>query len=316
MSPFKNQVITELFNIKYPIIQAGMVWVSGAKLAAAAANAGCLGIIGAGSMRPELLEQHLVKAKKLTSNPIAVNIPLLYKYAQEHIEVSLKHGIKIFFISAGSPKKYTSYLKEKGCTVVHVTSSPELAKKCELAGVDAIVAEGFEAGGHNGRDEITTMALIPQVKNAVSIPVIAAGGISCGKSIAASMALGADAVQIGSRFVCTRESSAHENFINAIIESKSGDTMLSMKELVPVRLLKNPFFDKVLKLENQCATKEELAELLGKGRAKKGMLDGDLVEGELEIGQVSALINDCPNVHDLVEQLVSEYREVLTTLCP
>ncbi len=314
MSPFKDKTITELFNIQYPIIQGGMVWVSGAKLAAAVSNTGCLGIIGAGSMRPELLEQHLIKANKLTSKPIAVNIPLLYKYASEQIEISLKHGIKIFFTSAGSPKKYTQYLKDKGCTVVHVTSSPELALKCQEAGVDAVVAEGFEAGGHNGRDEITTLALIPQVKKALTIPVIAAGGIACGRSILAAIALGANGVQMGSRFVCTKESSGHENFINAIIEAKSGDTVLSMKSLVPVRLLKNPFFDEVLKLENRNASKEELAELLGKGRAKLGMLDGDLTDGELEIGQVSALIEDCPTVAQLVIDLIEQYQQAVKEL--
>ncbi len=313
-SPFKNKKITELFGIEYPIIQAGMVWVSGAKLAAASANAGCLGIIGAGSMRPDLLKEHILKAKSLTDKPLAVNIPLLYKYASEHIETALENGIKIFFTSAGSPKKYTSYLKEKGCIVVHVTSSPELAKKCEDAGVDAIVAEGFEAGGHNGRDEITTMSLIPQVVKAVKIPVIAAGGIASGQSILAAMALGADGVQIGSRFACTEESSAHQNFKEAIIKAQSGDTCLSMKEVVPVRLLKNDFYDKVVELEKKCAGKEALVELLGKGRAKLGMLDGNLSEGELEIGQVSALINDIPTVSTLVESLIHEYKSTLSNL--
>ncbi|WP_127716147.1 nitronate monooxygenase family protein [Halobacteriovorax sp. HLS] len=314
ITPFKDKTITDLFNIKYPIIQAGMVYVSGAKLAAAAANAGCLGIIGAGSMRPDVLEQHLIKLKKLTSGSVAVNIPLLYKYSEEHIRISLEHGIKIFFTSAGSPKKYTSYLKERGCIVVHVTSSPELAIKCEQAGVDAIVAEGFEAGGHNGRDEITTMSLIPQVVKAVGIPVIAAGGISSGASIAACIALGAHGVQIGTRFVCTQESSAHKNFQEAIINSKSGDTLLSMKSLVPVRLLKNSFFERVQELESSCASKSELQELLGTGRARKGMLEGDLIEGELEIGQVSALIEDSPTVAELVDRLIIEYKESIKKL--
>lgn len=313
-TPFKDKTITSLFNIKYPIIQAGMVYVSGAKLAAAAANAGCLGIIGAGSMRPEVLEQHLIKVKALTSASVAVNIPLLYKYSEEHIRISLEHGIRIFFISAGNPKKYTSYLKEKGCIVVHVTSSPELAVKCEQAGVDAIVAEGFEAGGHNGRDEITTMSLIPQVAKAVNIPIIAAGGISSGGSIAACFALGAHAVQIGTRFVCTQESSAHKNFQEAIIKAKSGDTLLSMKSLVPVRLLKNSFFEKVQQLEASCASSDELQKLLGTGRARKGMLEGDLTEGELEIGQVSALVEDSPTVADLVERLITEYKESVSKL--
>lgn len=313
-TPFKNDIITKLFDIEYPIIQAGMVWVSGAKLAAAAANAGCLGIIGAGSMRPDLLREQIIKAKGLTSKPLAVNIPLLYKYASQHIETALENGIRIFFTSAGSPKKYTSYLKEKGCIVVHVTSSPELAIKCEAAGVDAIVAEGFEAGGHNGRDEITTMSLIPQVVKAVSIPVIAAGGIASGQSILAAMALGADGVQIGSRFACTVESSAHQNFKEAIVKAKSGDTCLSMKEVVPVRLLKNDFYQQVVELEKKCAGKDALIELLGKGRAKLGMLDGNLTEGELEIGQVSALIDDIPTVNILVKELLDEYRETLSTL--
>ena len=315
-SPFQDTIITKLFGIEYPIIQAGMVWVSGGKLAAAAANAGCLGIIGAGSMRPDLLRDHIIKAKSLTDRPLAVNIPLLYKYAQEHIETSLENGIKIFFTSAGSPKKYTKYLKDKGCTVVHVTSSPELAVKCEQAGVDAIVAEGFEAGGHNGRDEITTMSLIPQVIKAVSIPVIAAGGIADGSSILACMALGANGVQIGSRFACTQESSAHENFKQAIIEAGPGDTRLSMKEVVPVRLLKNDFYSKVTELENSCAGKDALIELLGKGRARKGMLEGDLKEGELEIGQVSALINDQPTVQELVTSFLIDYEKVLSRLSP
>lgn len=313
-SPFKDQTITELFNIKYPIIQAGMVWVSGSKLAAAASNAGCLGIIGAGSMKPDILQEHLRKVKLLTDKPVAVNIPLLYRYAEEQIEVSLKHGIRIFFTSAGSPKKYTKYLKDQGCVVVHVTSSPELAKKCEAAGVDAVVAEGFEAGGHNGRDEITTMALIPQVVDAVNIPVIAAGGIADGRSIAAGLALGASAVQIGSRFVCTKESSAHENFQKAIMDSNCGDTMLSMKSVVPVRLLKNKFYEEIKSLEEKCASNEELLEHLGKGRAKKGMLEGDLEAGELEIGQVSALIKDSPSVSDLVESMVREYKSAVERL--
>lgn len=313
-SPFKDTTITDLFGIQFPIIQAGMVWVSGGKLAAAAANAGCLGIIGAGSMRPDLLREHILKAQSLTDRPLAVNIPLLYKYAQEHIEVSLENGIRIFFTSAGSPKKYTKYLKEKGCTVVHVTSSPELARKCELAGVDAIVAEGFEAGGHNGRDEITTLSLIPQVMKAVDIPVIAAGGIADGSSILACMALGANGVQIGSRFACTRESSAHENFKQAIIEAGPGDTRLSMKEVVPVRLLKNDFYNKVIELENSCAGKDALIELLGKGRARKGMLEGDLIEGELEIGQVSALIDNQPTVQELVTSFLQQYQRTLSKL--
>lgn len=309
-SKFPNQRICELFNIEYPIIQAGMVWVSGAKLAAAATNAGCLGIIGAGSMKPDLLEQHILKAKELSQNPhaLAVNIPLLYKYVEEQIEVSLKNGIKIFFTSAGSPKKYTQYLKDKGATVVHVTSSPELAIKCEQAGVDAIVAEGFEAGGHNGRDEITTMSLIPQVVDAVRIPVIAAGGIGDGRSMAAALCLGADAVQIGTRFLMTKESSAHKNFKDAISNAGSGDTKLMMKKYVPVRLLKNEFYTQIESAEQAGASKEELVEILGKGRAKAGMLDGDMERGELEVGQVSAYISDLPTVEEMVKQLIDQYQ--------
>jgi enoyl-[acyl-carrier protein] reductase II len=306
---FKPEHLCKLFEIKYPIIQAGMVWVSGAKLAAASSNAGVLGVIGAGSMNPELLEQHLKKARLLTNKPLAINLPLLYARIEDQIQVALDAGIKIFFTSAGSPKKFTQRLKDAGCIVVHVTSTPELAVKCQEAGVDAIVAEGFEAGGHNGRDEITTMALIPQVVDAVDIPVIAAGGIADGRAIAAAFALGAAGVQIGSRFAATKESSAHDKFKHAIVEAASGSTMLSLKQLVPVRLLKNKFFDQVVAAEGRCASKEELTSLLGKGRAKLGMLDGNLEEGELEIGQVSALIKDIPPVSELVSRLVAEYKE-------
>jgi len=310
---FKNNKICELFNIEYPIIQAGMVWVSGAKLAAAASNNGCLGIIGAGSMKPDLLDEHLKKAIRLSKNPhaLAVNIPLLYKYVEDQIEVSLDNGIKIFFTSAGSPKKYTQYLKNKGATVVHVTSSPDLAIKCEQAGVDAIVAEGFEAGGHNGRDEITTMCLIPQVVDAVNIPVIAAGGIGDGRTMAAALCLGSDAVQIGTRFLMTQESSAHENFKDAISNAKSGDTKLMMKKYVPVRLLKNKFYEDIENAEQAGASKEDLIEILGKGRAKAGMLDGDLDKGELEVGQISALIKDLPTVEEMVNSLIVQYSQII-----
>lgn len=304
--------ICELFGTELPIIQGGMVWVSGSKLAAAVSNTGALGIVGAGSMKPDLLRKHLKKANSLTSRPLAVNIPLLYKDADKQIEIALEEGIKIFFTSAGSPKKYTSYLKSKGCVVVHVTSSPVLAKKCEAAGCDAIVAEGFEAGGHNGRDEITTMVLIPQVVDAVSIPVIAAGGIGDGRQIAAAMALGASAVQMGTRFAMTKESSAHDNFKDAISNATAGDTMLSMKSLVPVRLLKNSFYNKVQELENISASKEEFEELLGRGRARKGMLEGDLDEGELEIGQVSAMISDTPTCQELIDDLLIQYKEAVS----
>jgi len=314
MSQVKPSVVTQMFGVQYPIVQGGMVWVSGAKLAAAVSNAGALGLIGAGSMKPDLLRQQIIKAKTLTSKPFGINLPLLYEGAKDQIDVALELGVKIFFTSAGSPKKFTPYLKEKGCTVVHVTSTPELAKKCEDAGVDAVVAEGFEAGGHNGRDEITTLVLIPQVVNAVKIPVIAAGGIGTGSAIAAMLALGAAGVQIGSRFAATVESSAHDNFKNAIVKSSHDATVLTMKKLVPVRLLKNKFCADVMALEDRAANKEELASLLGKGRAKRGMLEGDMDEGELEIGQVSALIKDVPTCADLVRRLVEEYRAAAQSL--
>jgi len=310
----KQHNICKLFGIKYPIVQAGMVWVSGGKLAAAAANAGVLGIIGAGSMKPELLRSHIRKAKGLSSGAIGVNVPLLYEKSDEQISVALEEGIKIFFTSAGSPKKYTPLLKEQGATVVHVTSSPELAVKCQNAGVDAVVAEGFEAGGHNGRAEITTMALVPQVCDAVDIPVIAAGGIADGRGVAAALALGASGVQIGTRFAATIESSAHESFKKQIIAAGADATMLVMKRLVPVRLLKNPFYEKVRELEERCADQQELAELLGRGRARRGMLEGDLVEGELEIGQVAAQVTDIPSVADLVSRLVLQYERAIKGL--
>lgn len=310
----KNEFISTL-NIELPIIQAGMVWVSGAKLAAASANAGCLGVIGAGSMKLDLLEMQIKKAKSLTSKALAVNIPIMYPLAKEQIDLCLKLGIKIFILSAGSPKLYTQYLKEKGCVVIHVTATPELAQKCEAAGVDAIVAEGFEAGGHNGRDEITTLALIPQVKQAVSIPVIAAGGIASGSSILAALALGADAVQMGTRFLMTQESSAHTNFKQKILDAKSTDTMLMMRKHVPVRLLKNKFYEEIYQLEQQCADKEKLIEHLGKGRAKLGMLDGDIDEGELEVGQVVGLIQDLPTVENLIKNLIAEYNEAKKRIC-
>lgn len=307
------KTICDILPIKYPIIQAGMVWVSGGKLAAAAANAGILGVIGAGSMKPDLLELHIKKAQTLTRYPerLAVNVPLLYEKTKEQIETALKLGIKIFITAAGSPKLYTSFLKEKGCTVIHVTSTPELAKKCEAAGVDAIIAEGFEAGGHNGRDEITTLALIPQVVDAVSIPVIAAGGVGDGRAIAAVMCLGAQGAQLGTRFVATQESSAHENFKQAILSAKPDSTMLMMKKFVPVRLYKNKFFQEVKEIEDKGATQDELRALLGHGRAKRGMLDGNMEDGEIEIGQIASLVKDIPTVAELVERLVSEQRNAL-----
>lgn len=308
--------ITDLFQIKYPIIQAGMVWVSGSKLAAAAANAGALGLIGGGSMSPDLLRSHIRTAKTLTKNPLGVNLPLLYSKIEEQIDVCLEEGIKIFFTSAGSPKKHTPKLKDHQCTVVHVTSNPELAIKCEEAGVDAVVAEGFEAGGHNGRDELTTMVLIPQVVKAIKIPVIAAGGIGSGQAMAAAFCLGAEGVQVGSRFAATQESSAHENFKQAILAATFSSTMLCMKSTVPVRLLKNEFFLKINELEKNGASNSEILDCLGSGRAKKGMLEGDLVEGELEIGQVAALIKDLPTCDDLVKRMIEDYNAERLKLRP
>lgn len=311
---FSSNRIVKLFGTRLPIIQAGMVWVSGGKLAAAASNAGALGIIGAGSMKPDLLKHHIDKAKALTTNPLAVNLPLLYHGIEDQIRVCLDGGIRIFVTSAGSPKKFTPMLKSNNCVVVHVTSTPDLAKKCEDAGVDAIVAEGFEAGGHNGRDEITTMVLIPEVVDAVKIPVIAAGGIADGRQMAAAFALGADGVQIGSRFAATVESSAHDNFKKAIVAATPASTMLVMKKSVPVRLLKNKFFEEITKLEEKGASAEELETFLGKGRAKAGMLDGDMDEGELEIGQVSGMIKDIPTCDELVKRLVAEYKATLSRM--
>lgn len=309
-------MITKILPIKYPIIQAGMVWVSGGKLAAASANAGILGVIGSGSMKPDLLHQHILKAQSLTQYPerLAVNVPLLYEKTKEQLEVALSLGIKIFITSAGSPKTYTKWLKDQGCIVIHVTSSPDLAKKCEAAGCDAIIAEGFEAGGHNGRDEITTMVLIPQVVQAVTIPVIAAGGIVDGHGIAAALSLGAHGVQLGTRFVATVESSAHDNFKQAIMNSHPGSTMLMMKKHVPVRLLKNTFYEEMKRLEDLGAPEEELVKLLGHGRARKGMLEGDLDQGEIEIGQGCSLIKDCPTVSEVVEHLIADYQKTKVSL--
>jgi enoyl-[acyl-carrier protein] reductase II len=301
--------ITKLLPIEYPIIQAGMVWVSGGKLAAASANAGILGVIGAGSMKPDLLELHILKAQSLTSFPerLAVNVPLLYERTKEQMEVALRLGIRIFITSAGSPKIFTQWLKDQGCTVIHVVSSPELAQKSELAGVDAVIAEGFEAGGHNGREEITTMVLIPQVRDIIKIPLIAAGGIADGRGMAAAFALGANGVQLGTRFVVTQESSAHENFKQAILNSQPGSTMLMMKKHIPVRLLKNKFYEEVKTLEDQGASKEELITLLGHGRARAGMLEGNMEQGELEIGQVASMIKDCPRVEEVVKNILQEF---------
>lgn len=306
--------ITNLFNIKYPIIQAGMIWCSGWRLASAVSNAGGLGIIGSGSMYPEVLREHIKKCKAATDKPFAVNIPLLYPDIDKHIESIIEEKVPIVFSSAGSPKKWTPILKENGIKVVHVCASAALAKKVELASCDAVVAEGFEAGGHNGREETTTMCLIPQVADAVDIPVIAAGGIGTGKTMAAAFALGAEAVQIGSRFVASPESSAHEYFKQAVIDAQEGDTKLSMKKLVPVRLLRNKFFEEVQALENRGAEGQELMELLGRARAKKGMFEGDLDEGELEIGQISAYINAMKPAAEIVQEIVEEFNSTTEQL--
>lgn len=304
----KNR-ITELFNIEYPIIQAGMIWCSGWKLASAVSNTGGLGIIGSGSMYPQVLDEHILKCKNATSNPFAVNLPMLYPNIEEHIETIIRHKVPIVFTSAGNPKLYTSRLQSRGITVVHVVSSLYFAKKAQEAGVDAIVAEGFEAGGHNGRDETTTLCLIPMVKKEISIPIIAAGGIATGQAMLACMALGAEGFQIGSRFVACNESSAHKNFKQAVINAKEGDTELTLKELTPVRLLKNNFHQTIKDAYNNNASKEELQNLLGRGRAKKGMFEGDLDDGELEIGQIAGLLDNLKSAEEIVKSLVSEFND-------
>jgi enoyl-[acyl-carrier protein] reductase II len=306
--------ITELFDINYPIIQAGMIWASGWKLASAVSNAGGLGLIGAGSMYPDVLDLHLQKCKAATNKPFGVNLPLLYPDIDKHVELILKHKVPIVFTSAGNPKTWTSILKKEGIKVVHVVSSSKFAIKCQDAGVDAVVAEGFEAGGHNGREETTTLCLIPSVRKSIQIPLIAAGGISDGASMLATMILGAEGAQIGSRFVCTPEASSHINFKNKIIEAAEGDTELVLKKLTPVRLLKNEFYQEVKTAENNCESIESLNNLLGKARAKKGMLEGDLIEGELEIGQVSALINNIKPAGDVVTSIWTEFNSLFKTI--
>lgn len=301
--------ITELFQIKYPIIQAGMIWNSGWRLASAASNAGILGLIGAGSMYPEVLREHIQKCKKATNKPFGVNVPLLYPNIQDIMNIIVDEGVKIVFTSAGNPNVWTLWLKERGIIVVHVVSSVKFALKAQEAGVDAIVVEGFEAGGHNGRDETTTLTLVPMVKEQIHIPLIAAGGIATGRAMLATMILGADGVQIGSRFVASEESSAHQNFKQLVVDAKEGDTQLTLKELAPVRLIKNKFYDDVQLLYKQSPTPEQLRALLGRGRAKKGMFEGDLVEGELEIGQVSGLINNIKPVSKIVADLINEFNE-------
>ncbi|MGO1585862.1 NAD(P)H-dependent flavin oxidoreductase [Mesonia sp.] len=302
--------ITSLFNIKYPLIQAGMIWASGWKLASAVSNAGGLGILGAGSMYPEVLREHIIKCKKATSKPFAVNVPMLYPNLEEIMEIIIEEGVEIVFTSAGNPKTWTSTLKEKGIKIVHVVSSVKFALKAEAAGVDAVVAEGFEAGGHNGREETTTFTLIPMVKDKLSIPLIAAGGIATGRGMLAAMILGADAVQIGSRFVASPEASSHQNFKEMVIKAQEGETQITLKELAPVRLLKNKFFHDVMELYTKQPSKEDLIGLLGRARAKKGMFEGDLEEGELEIGQISGLINEIKPAAKIVEEIITEFNEV------
>lgn len=305
---FDNRV-TRLFGIQYPIIQAGMIWASGWKLASAVSNAGGLGIIGAGSMYPEVLKEHIKKCKQATRRPFAVNLPLLYPSIEEHVATIIEEKVPIVFTSAGNPKTWTARLKEHGITVVHVVSSAKFAVKSQEAGVDAVVAEGFEAGGHNGREETTTLCLIPSVRGKIDIPLIAAGGIATGRAMYAVMALGAEGAQVGSRFVCTHEASSHQSFKEAVTAAGEGDTMLALKRLTPVRLIKNKFFNEVATAEASCVSTPELEALLGRGRAKKGMFEGDLQEGELEIGQVSAMINDIVPAADVVNSIWQEFRE-------
>ncbi len=312
--PFTTNKITSLFNIKYPIIQGGMVWASGWKLASAVSNAGGLGLIGAGSMHPDVLREHIQQCKKATQLPYGVNLPLLYPNIEAIIKIIIEEKVPIVFTSAGNPATWTSQLKAAGIIVTHVVSSSKFALKAQEAGCDAVVAEGFEAGGHNGREETTTMVLIPSVKEKINIPLIAAGGIAVGKQMLAAMALGADGVQIGSRFICSSEAASHKKFKEAVLQAKEGDTKLSLKKLVPVRLLKNDFFNEVEEAELRCASVEELKILLGKGRAKKGMFNGDLSEGELEIGQVAAIIHQIMPAGNIVLELVEEYFAALNHL--
>ena len=310
MQPFSNRVTT-LLGINYPIIQAGMIWTSGWRLAAAVSNSGGLGVIGAGSMTPALLREHIQKCKSATSKPFAVNLPLLYSGIQQQIEVLAEEEVSIVITSAGNPAAWTPYLKSKGMKVLHVISSSKFARKAAAAGCDAIIAEGFEAGGHNGREETTTLVLIPAVCKAVQIPVIAAGGIATGRQLFACMALGAEGGQVGTRFVASEEASTHINFKNRVIQAGEGETQLSLKKLTPVRLLHNKFFEAVQEAEERGASEEELSQLLGKGRAKRGMFEGDLEEGELEIGQVSALLDTILPAHQIVEDIWNEFQEAM-----
>jgi len=301
--------ITSLFNIKYPIIQAGMIWNSGWKLASAASNSGILGLIGAGSMYPNVLREHIQKCKSATDKPFGVNVPMLYPNIEEIMNIIAEEDVKIVFTSAGNPKTWTKWLQDQGITVVHVVSSVKFALKAQAAGVDAVVAEGFEAGGHNGRDETTTLTLIPMVKEQLAVPLIAAGGIATGKAMLACMVLGADGVQVGSRFVASDESSAHQDFKQVVVDAKEGDTQLTLKELAPVRLIKNKFYNEIQELYKAGPTIEELKALLGRARAKRGMFEGDLEDGELEIGQIAGLIHTVKPVADIVEDMVREFEE-------
>lgn len=306
--------IQQLFNIQYPIVQGGMIWNSGYKLASAVSNSGGLGLIGAGSMYPEVLSGHIQKCKKATDKPFGVNVPMLYPNIEEIIKIIIEEGVKIVFTSAGNPKTWTGLLKENGITVVHVVSSSKFALKAQEAGVDAVVAEGFEAGGHNGREESTTLTLIPMVREKISIPLIAAGGIATGRGMLAAMVLGADGVQMGSRFAASVESSAHDDFKKTIVELGEGETHVTLKELAPVRLIKNKFYHDVQDLYGKGATVEALQQLLGRARAKRGMFEGDLVEGELEIGQIAGLIHDIKPVRVIIEDVISEFREAKAAL--
>lgn len=307
--------ITQLFNIQYPIIQGGMIWCSGWELASAVSNAGGLGLIGSGSMNPDTLKQHIQKCKAATSKPFGVNIPLIFNYAEDFISIVIEEKVPVVFTSAGNPVKWTGLLKENGICVAHVVANTKGAIKCQEAGCDAIVAEGFEAGGHNGKEETSTMVLIPMIKNVVTIPVIAAGGIGTGRGMLAAMALGADGVQIGSRFVASVESSAHTDFKNKIIEAREGSTSLAMKKLIAVRLLDNPFAQEVLKMEKEGASAEELSVFLGSGRARKGMFEGDMENGELEIGQISAAIQSVLPVREIIQEIMEEFTNVKQQIC-
>jgi enoyl-[acyl-carrier protein] reductase II len=306
--------ITDLLGIQYPIIQAGMIWCSGWELASAVSNAGGLGIIGSGSMYPDVLKEQIKKCKANTNKPFGVNVPLLYPDIDSHIQTIIKEKVPIVITSAGNPKTYTQLLKDNGCKVIHVVSNVKFAIKCQEAGVDAIVAEGFEAGGHNGREETTTLCLVPLVKKYINIPLIAAGGIGSGNALLAMFALGADAVQIGSRFVASVESSAHQNFKNSVVNAKEGDTVLTLKEITPVRLIKNKFYNDLALAYNRSASNEELLSLLGKGRAKKGMFEGNLDEGELEIGQISANIDNILPASRIIENILQEYKDCISEI--